>query len=89
MPSIESSPGEGSTAGGASVTRSHLSSVNAHLRLIPRDLNSFRVVVTLLRTDGSMCEAELNPVEAAGLMSEIARVIDQGNSRGPHVSSDE
>ncbi len=61
--------------------RSPVSGVNAHLRLIPRDRSDFRVVVTFHRADGSLCEAELKPVEAAGLMSEIARVIDQGNGR--------
>ena len=81
MPSIESVPGDESLVGGASAMRSPVSGVNAHLRLIPRDPSDFRVVVTFHRADGSLCEAELKPVEAAGLMSEIACVIDQGNGR--------
>ena len=89
MPSIESVPGEGSPAGGASATRSPVSSVNAHLRPIPRDPNDFRVVVTFHRADGSLCEAELKPVEAAGLMSEIALVINQGNGHGLRTASGE
>jgi hypothetical protein len=87
MPSIESVPGEESPAGGASATRSPVSGVHAHLRLIPRDPGDFRVVVTFHYADGSLCEAELKPVESAGLMSEIAHVIDQGNSHDPHVTS--
>ena len=81
MPFFESVPGEESLVGGASAARSPVSGVNAHLRMIPRDPSDFRVVVTFHRADGSLCEAELKPVEAAGLMSEIARVIDQGNGR--------
>lgn len=81
MPFIESVPGEESLVGGASAARSPVSGVNAHLRLIPRDPGDFRVVVTFHHADGSLCEAELRPVEAAGLMSEIACVIDQGNER--------
>ena len=79
MPSVESVPGEEGAAGGASATRSRVSGVNAHLRQFPRDPSDFQVVVTFHRVDGSLCEAELKPFEAAGLMSEIARVIDQGN----------
>lgn len=79
-----SGSGEGSPIGGASAARLPVSGINAHLRLIPSDLGDFRVVVTFHHTNGSLCEAELKPVEAAGLMSEIARVIDQGNGRGLH-----
>lgn len=85
MPSIESVPGEESPAGGASVIRSPVSGVNAHLRLFPRNPGDFRVVVTFHRADGSICEAELTPLDAASLMSEIARTIDQGNSGAPHI----
>ena len=63
--------------------REPVSDVNAHLRTIPRDLSDFRVVVTFHRSDGSLCEAELKPAEAAGLMSEILCVINQGNG-GAH-----
>ncbi|PIX63930.1 MAG: hypothetical protein COZ43_13055 [Sphingomonadales bacterium CG_4_10_14_3_um_filter_58_15] len=87
MSSIESVSEQESPADGASTTRLPVSGVNAHLRLIPRDPGAFRVVVTFHQGDGSLCEAELQPVEAAGLMSEIAHVIDQGNSRDPNVSS--
>lgn len=76
---------EESHAGAPSATRSPITGVNAHLRLIPRDPGDFRVVVTFHHANGSLCEAELKPVEAAGLMSEIARVIDQGNRRGLHI----
>jgi len=50
------------------------------LRLIPRDPNDFRVVATFHHVDGSRCEAELKPFEAAGLISEIVQVINHGNS---------
>ena len=76
--------GGGSPIGGTSATRLPVSGINAHLRLIPRDPGDYRVVVTFHHANGSLCEAELKPVEAAGLMSEIARVIDQGNRRGLH-----
>ncbi len=89
MPSIGSFPGEKSPAGGVSLTCSPVSGVNAHLRLIPRNPGDFRVVVTFHRADGSLCEAELRPVEAAGLMSEIARIVDQGSSLGIHTASGE
>lgn len=81
MPFSESVPGEEDSAVGAKSPRSPVSGVNAHLRLLPRDPNDFRVVVTFHHTDGSLCEAELKPVEAAGLMSEIACVIDHGNGQ--------
>jgi hypothetical protein len=100
MPFIESVPGVECPAVGANVPRSLVSGVNAHLRLIPRDPNDFRVVVTFHHTDGSLCEvvtfhradgspceAELKPVEAAGLMSEIWHVIDQGNDQGRRTAA--
>lgn len=83
----EAGSGEGSPIGDASATRLPVSGINAHLRLIPRDKGDYRVVVTFHHANGSLCEAELKPVEAAGLMSEIARVIDQGNRRGLHSPS--
>jgi hypothetical protein len=83
MPIIESASGMEESIGGASTEGSRVNGVNAHLRLIPRDPSDFRVVVTFHSADGSLCEAELKPVEAAGLMSEIACVIERGNSRGP------
>jgi len=82
MPIIESAPRGESTVGDSRTTPLLVSGFNAHLRLIPRDLGDFRVVVTFHRADGALCEAELKPVEAAGLMSEIACAIEQGNSRG-------
>jgi hypothetical protein len=87
MPFIESVPGVECPAVGANFPRSLVSGVNAHLRLIPRDPNDFRVVVTFHRADGSLCEAELKPVEAAGLMSEIWHVIDQGNDQGRRTAA--
>jgi hypothetical protein len=84
MPFTESVPGEEGSAVGAKSP--HLP-VNAHLRLIPRDPNDFRVVVTFHHTDGSLCEAALKPVEAAGLMSEILHVIDRGNDQGHRAKS--
>lgn len=81
MPSIELAPGEEILTGSAGAMRSPVSGVNAHLRLIPRDPSDFRVVVTFHHTGDSRCEAELNPIEATGLVSEIACVIDQGNGR--------
>lgn len=82
-----SGSGEGSSIGGARATRLPVSGVNANLRLIPCDPGGYRVVVTFHHADGSLCEAELKPFDAAGLMSEIARVIDQGNRRGLHSPS--
>src|SRR3546814_4028538 len=76
MPFIGSVPGEQSLAGG----------VNAPLRLIPRDPSDFRVMAPFHHAGGLLCEAELKPFAAAGLMSDIVRVINQGNSRGPHVT---
>src|SRR3546814_14118968 len=76
IPFIGSVPGEQSLAGG----------VNAPLRLIPRDPSDFRVMAPFHHADGLLCEAELKPFAAAGLMSDIVRVINQGNSRGPHVT---
>src|SRR3546814_2484414 len=72
MPFIGSVPGEQSLAGG----------VNAPLRLIPRDPSDFRVMAPFHHAGGLLCEAELKPFAAAGLMSDIVRVINQGNSRG-------
>lgn len=74
-----------SPAWDAGVRRSPVSGVNAHLR-IPRDPADFRIVVTFHHADGSLCEAELTPVEAVGLMAEIGRVIDQGSASGLHDS---
>ena len=61
--------------------RSRVTGVNAHLRVIPREPQDFRVVVTFHQADGSLCEAELAPTEAARLMSEILGIINQGNGR--------
>lgn len=58
---------------------SPVTGVNAHLRFFPSAPEEFRVVVTFHRSDGSLCEALLSPLEAAGLMAEIVRAIDQGN----------
>lgn len=88
MPFIESALQEESLAGGVSAMPSPISGVNAHLRLIPRYPSDFRVVAPFYHADGSLCEAELTPFAAAGLMSDIARVIDQGNSHGPHGTRD-
>lgn len=74
--------------GDATATPLPINGVNAHLRLKPRDPDDFWVVVTFHHADGSLCEAELKPFEAAGLMSEIAHVIDQGNSPDLHSTSD-
>lgn len=82
MPFAESFRGEEYPASCANTTRSPVNGVNAHLRQFPRDPGDFRVVVTFHREDGSLCEAELKPIEAATLMSEIARVIDHGNNCG-------
>lgn len=79
-----SGSGEGNPIGGAGAARLPVSGINAHLRLIPCDPGDYRVVVTFHHANGSLGEAELEPVEAAGLMSAIARVIDQGNRRGLH-----
>lgn len=89
MPIIESETRDESPAWDAGVHRSPVSGVNAHLRLIPRGPGGFRVVVTFHHADGSLCEAELTPVEAVGLMAEISRVIDQGDTSGPHASPNE
>src|SRR3546814_16536063 len=69
MPFIGSVPGEQSLAGG----------VNAPLRLIPRDPSDFRVMAPFHHAGGLPCEAELKPFAAAGLMSDIVRVLNQGN----------
>lgn len=61
-----------------------VSGVNAHLRLIPRDPENYRVVLTFHHADGSLCEAALGPSEATELMSEIAGVIDQGKHQDSH-----
>lgn len=53
--------------------------INAHLREIPRCPGDFRVVVTFHHDDDSLSEAVLTPIEAARLVSEILRTIDQGN----------
>jgi hypothetical protein len=87
MPFTESVPGEEGSAVGAKSPHLPVSGVNAHLRLSPRDPNDFRVVVTFHHTDGSLCEAALKPVEAAGLMSEILHVIDRGNDQGHRAKS--
>src|SRR3546814_6261106 len=76
MPFIGSVPGEQSLAGG----------VNAPLRLIQRDPSDFRVMAPFHHAGGLLCEAELEPFAAAGLMSDIVRVINHGNRRGPHVT---
>jgi hypothetical protein len=81
MPSIELALGEEILTGRASATRSPVSGVNAHLRLIPRDPSDFLVVVTFHHANGSLGEAELNPIEAAGFVSEIACISVQGNGR--------
>lgn len=80
MPFIRSVPGEESPDDGANAMYSPVRGVLAHLKVIPGIPDDFRVVVTLARTDRSPAEAELTPVEAAGLMSEIARAIDLGNT---------
>src|SRR3546814_1042864 len=72
MPFIGSVPGEQSLAGG----------VNAPLRLIPRDPSDFRIMPPFHHAGGLLCEAELKPFAAAGLMSHIVRAINQDNSRG-------
>ena len=58
--------------------RSSDSGVNAHLRMFPRDRSTFRVVLKFHLADGSLCEAELSPDQAADLVNEIAGVIEQG-----------
>jgi hypothetical protein len=73
--------------GGTSAARLPVDGVNAHLRLIPSDPGEFRVVVTFHDADGLLCEAELKPIEAAGLMSEIVRVIDKGNNAASQLTS--
>src|SRR3546814_6229814 len=65
----------------ATTRRASVSGVNAHLLELPREPRDFRVVVTFHHEDGSLCEAELAPAEAARLMSEILGVINQGNGR--------
>lgn len=65
----------------ATTKRASVSGVNAHLRVIPREPRDFRVVVTFHHEDGSLCEAELAPAEAARLMSEILGAINHGNGR--------
>jgi hypothetical protein len=87
MPSIGPAPGEESSAGAASKTCSPVSGVHAQLRQLPGDPCDFRVVVSFLRADGSNCEAELTPVDAAGLMSEIALEISLGNASAPKIAS--
>lgn len=79
MPIIESESRAQRPADGKGVRRSLVSGVNAHLR-IPRDPADFRVVVTFHHADGALCEAELTPDEAAGLMAEIGRVINRGST---------
>lgn len=79
MPIIGSVLRAEGSAGGEGISRSLISGVNAHLR-IPRDPADFRVVLTFHHTDGTLCEAELMPNEAAGLMAEIGRAIDQGST---------
>lgn len=81
MPSIELAPGEEVLTGSAGAMCSPVSGVNAHLRRIPRDPSDFQLVVTFHHANGSLGEAELNPIGATGLVSEIACVIDQGNGR--------
>src|SRR3546814_18122252 len=78
MPFIGSVPGEQSLAGG----------VNAPLRLIPRDPSDFRVMAPLHHAGGLLCEAELKPFAAAGLMSDIVRVINQGDSEERRVGKE-
>lgn len=87
MPIIESVSRAECSAGGESIRRSPVTGVNAHLR-IPRDPADFLVVVTFHHADGALCEAELTPNEAVGLMAEIGRVIDQGSTNELHSSSD-
>ena len=79
MPNFNTQPRDQRTFTGVSTPRSPVSGVNAHLR-IPRDPGDFRVVVTFHHADGLLCEAELKPVDAIGLMAEIGHVVDQGNS---------
>lgn len=77
MPLIKSELGDQCPAGSEGVRRFPVSGVNAHLR-IPRKPADFRVVVTFHHADGTLCEAELTPNEAAELMAQIGRTIDQG-----------
>lgn len=81
MQSSDSSSWTGKPVGGASANRSPVNSVNAHLRMIPRDLEDFRVVVTFHRASGTLCEAELSSAEASLLKGEIERVLNQGRAK--------
>src|SRR3546814_14822145 len=77
MPFIGSVPGEQSLAGG----------VNAPLRLIPRYPSDFRVMAPFHHAGGLLCEAEPKPFAAAGLMTDLVRVINHGQGRGPPGTS--
>lgn len=76
------------SSGDTRAVRSLVSGVNAHLRQIPPDPSGFKAVVTLHHADGALCEAELEPVEAAHLMPGILQVINRGNSHVPNDKSD-
>lgn len=82
MPSIQSESARAAPANGAGAARLSVSDVGAHLRVIPGD---FRVVITFHLADGTLGEAELKPLEAAGLLSELAKAIDRGNQAKPGI----
>jgi len=49
--------------------------------------SGFRVDLRFRNADGTSGEARLSPLEAAALMSEIARAIDRGNRRQGQIAA--
>lgn len=60
---------------------SSVATVRAQLGQDTDDANGFRVDLKFRNADGTLGKVRLTPLEAAALMSEIARAIDRGNRR--------